>query len=101
MRSEVSPFFFSSPRAVILRPLDYPRAEQLMYLTTEFPELGLTRHPLSVQAYVEFRQITPSFAAVGAYRTMGGAYPTGEVNLTAGGRPLRVRPISLVAGRFV
>jgi len=88
---------FSIVNGVILRPLDYPRPEQLMYLTTEFPALGLTRNPLSVQEYLEFRQVNQSFAAVGAYRTMGGAYTTGEVNLTAGGRALRVRSISVDA----
>src|SRR5262245_60752388 len=88
---------FSIVNGVILRPLDYPRPEQLMYLTTEFPALGLTRNPLSVQEYLEFRRINQSFAAVGAYRTMGGAYTTGEVNLTAGGRALRVRSLSVDA----
>ena len=88
---------FSIVNGVILRPLDYPKPEQLMYLTTEFPALGLTRNPLSVQEHLEFRQINQSFAAVGAYRTMGGAYTTGEVNLTAGDRPLRVRSISVDA----
>jgi hypothetical protein len=39
---------FSIVNGVILRPLDYPRPEQLMYLTTAFPALGLTRNPLSV-----------------------------------------------------
>ena len=50
-----------------------------------------------MQEYLEFRQINQSFAAVGAYRTSGGAYTTGEVNLTAGDRPLRVRSISVDA----
>ena len=63
---------FSIVNGVILRPLDYPKPEQLMYLTTEFPALGLTRNPLSVQEHLEFRQINQSFAAVGAHRTMGG-----------------------------
>jgi hypothetical protein len=88
---------FSIVQGVILRPLDYHKPEQLMYLTTEFPALGLTRNALSVQEYLEFRQINQSFAAVGAYRTMGGAYTTGEVNLTTGNRPLRVRSISVDA----
>src|SRR5690242_17080458 len=89
---------FSIVNGVILRPLDHPKPAQLMFVTTEFPALGLTRNPLSVQEYLEFRQINQSFAAVGAYRTAGGAYTTGEVNLTAGGRPLRVRSISVDAG---
>src|SRR5687767_6330512 len=88
---------FSIVNGVILRPLDYPKPEQLMFLTTEFPALGLTGNPLSVQEYLEFRRINQSFAAIGAYRTMGGAYTTGEVNLTAGGRALRVRSISVDA----
>src|SRR5258707_12839807 len=36
-------------------------------------------------------------AAVGAYSTGRAAYTTGEVNLTAGDRPLRVRSISVDA----
>lgn len=88
---------FSIVNGVILRPLDLPKPGQLMDLTTEFPALGSTRNPLSVQEYLEFRQINRSFAAVGAYRTMGGAYTTGEVNLTAGDRPLRVRSVSVDA----
>lgn len=88
---------FSIVNGVILRPLDYPKPEQLMYLTTEFPVLRLTGSALSVPEYLEFRQINQSFASVGAYRTIGGAYTTGEVNLTAGDRPLRVRSISVDA----
>ena len=88
---------FSIVNGVILRPLDYPKPEQLMYLTTEFPVLGLTGNALSMQEYLEFRQINQSFAMVGAYRTIGGAYTTGEVNLMAGDRPLRVRSISVDA----
>ena len=42
---------FSIVNGVILRPLDFPKPAQLMYLTTEFPALGLTRNPLSVQEY--------------------------------------------------
>jgi hypothetical protein len=38
-----------------------------------------------------------SFSAVGAYSTGSAAYTTGEVNLTAGDRPLRVRSISVDA----
>ena len=57
---------FSIVNGVILRPLDYPKPEQLMYLTTEFPVLRLTGNALSVQEYLEFRQLTQSFAMVGA-----------------------------------
>jgi putative ABC transport system permease protein len=88
---------FSIVNGVILRPLDYPKPDQLIHLTTEFPALGLAGNPLSVSEYQEFRQINQSFATVGAYRNTGGAYTTGEVNLLAGDRPLRVRSISVDA----
>jgi hypothetical protein len=37
---------FSIVNGVILRPLDLPKPKQLMYLSTEFPALGLTGNPL-------------------------------------------------------
>ena len=88
---------FSIVNGVILRPLNYPSPEQLMYLTTEFPAPGSTGNALSVPEYLEFREINRSFAMVGAYRTTGGVYTTGEVNLMAGDRPLRVRSMSVDA----
>src|SRR5437588_69822 len=45
----------------------------------------------------DVRYTIRSFAEVGAYSTGGAAYTTGEVNLTAGDRPLRVRSISVDA----
>src|SRR6476646_7094178 len=88
---------FTLVRAVLLRPLDYPRPDQLMYLTAESPATGGTRNALSAPEYTEFRRMNRSFAAVGAYSTGGAAYTTGEVNLTAGDLPLRVRSISVDA----
>ncbi len=59
-----------------------------MYLTTQFPSLGFTEFWVSPPEYMEFREINRSFSAVGAYTT-------GEVNLTAGDRPMRVRSASV------
>src|SRR5687767_9538012 len=75
---------FSIVNGVILRPLAYPNPDQLMYLTTRFPAFGFDQFWVSPPEYFEFREINQSFAAVGAFTT-------GEVNLTAGDRPLRVR----------
>jgi putative ABC transport system permease protein len=75
---------FSLVNGVILRPLPYPNPEQLMYITTQFSGLGFLQFWVSPPEYREFRELNQSFAAVGAYTT-------GEVNLTAGDRPLRVR----------
>src|SRR5215510_13129077 len=86
---------FTIVHGALLRPLDYPKPDQLMYLTTEAPAIGSARNALSVPEYTEFRQMNQSFVAVGAYATGGAAYTTGEVNLTAGERPLRVRSISV------
>src|SRR5262245_44110928 len=75
---------FSIVNGVILRPLAYPKPDQLIFLTTQFPTLGFLQFWVSAPEYFEFRQINRSFSDVGAYTL-------GEVNLTAGDRPLRVR----------
>src|SRR5687768_1620461 len=79
---------FSIVNGVILRPLGYPKPDQLMYLTTRFPAFGFDQFWVSPPEYFEFREMNQSFAAVGAFTT-------GEVNLTAGDRPLRVRSASV------
>src|SRR5512145_1171561 len=79
---------FSIVNGVILRPLGYPKPEQLMYLTTQFPAFDLDQFWVPPPEYFEFRELNQSFSAVGAYTT-------GEVNLAAGDRPLRVRSASV------
>jgi predicted permease len=79
---------FSIVNGVILQPLAYPKPEQLMYLTTQFPGLGLMQFWVSAPEYLEFRELNRSFLAVGAFTT-------GEANLTAGDRPRRVRSASV------
>jgi predicted permease len=75
---------FSLVNSVILRPFPYPKPDQLMYLTTQFPTLGFLQFWVSPPEYMEFQEINQSFSNVGAFTT-------GEVNLTAGDRPMRVR----------
>jgi putative ABC transport system permease protein len=72
---------FSIVNGVLLRPLAYPRPEQLMYLTTNGPR---EEFPVSVAEYLEFQQFNRSFSDVGAFRA-------GEANLAAGDRAVRVR----------
>ncbi|HKE85268.1 MAG TPA: ABC transporter permease [Vicinamibacterales bacterium] len=79
---------FSIVNGVILRPLAYPKPDQLMYLTTQFPSFGFSQFWVSPPEYMEFREMNRSFAAVGAFTT-------GEANLTAGDRPLRVRTAAI------
>jgi predicted permease len=78
---------FTIVNDVILRPLGYPKPEQVMFLST-YNALFSTEFPVAPAEYFEFREINRSFADVGAFTT-------GEVNLTAGDRPLRVRAASV------
>ena len=88
---------FSILNVVILRPLGYPKPEQLMRLTAQFPVGTLRGFRLSTPEYVEFRQMNRSFSEVGAFAVGDGVAAggsggwAGAVNLTAGDRPLRAR----------
>jgi predicted permease len=84
---------FSIVNGVILRPLGYPKPEQLMFLTSRFPAQGFDEFWVSPPEFFEFREINQSFAAVGAYAT-------GEVNLVAGDRPRRVRSAAVTDDLF-
>src|SRR5687768_15841791 len=86
---------FSVVNGVILRPLDYPRPEQLMQVTSRYRDLPIRL--LSASEYHELRQMNRSFAVVGAYTAGGPGQMRGEVNLTAGDRPLRVRSMAVDA----
>jgi predicted permease len=77
---------FSIVNGVLLRRLDYPSPGQLMYVTTQYPLVGAGQFHVSAPEYLELREVTQSFAAIGAFSP--GA---GEVNLTAPGGARRVR----------
>jgi putative ABC transport system permease protein len=84
---------FSIVNAVLLRPLDYPRADQLMYVTTQYPLLGEGAFPLSAPEYLELREVNRSFAAIGAF-SVGLSVGAGEVNLTTADGARRVRNVN-------
>jgi predicted permease len=73
---------FSILNGVILRPLGYPKPDQLMFLSTR--ALGLDSFWVSPVEYFEFRELNQSFSNVGAFHV-------GEVNLFDGDQPRRVR----------
>jgi predicted permease len=81
---------FSIVNGVVLRPLSYPKPEQLMFMTSRFPGFGFDHFWVSPPEYFEFLELNQSFATVGAYST-------GEANLSAGDRPVRVRTASVDA----
>jgi predicted permease len=86
----VNTAIFSIVNGVLLRPLNYPRPGQLMYLSTQWPRLGFPEFPASVPEYLEFRQFNRSFSEVGAFRMS-------ESNLIAGDRALRIRSATVDA----
>ena len=86
----VNTAIFSIVSGVLLRPLDYPRPEQLMYVTTQFAEVGRPQFPLSAPEYLELREVNRSFAVMGAFST-----GQGEVNLTAPGAARHVRNVNV------
>jgi predicted permease len=87
---------FTIVNGAILRPLAYPRPQQLISISSEFPAFASVAS-LSAAEYQEFRTLNQSFEEVGAFGTGGGGFTTSEVNMTAGDRPLRVRSMSVDA----
>src|SRR5262249_27354159 len=69
---------FTIVHGALLRPLDYPKPYQLMYLTAESPAIGSARSALSAPEYIEFRQMNRSFAAGCASSTGGAGCATRE-----------------------
>jgi predicted permease len=74
---------FSVVNAVILRPLGYPQPEQLVYISSQFPQMGFDQFWVSPPEFLEFQERTHTFSVVGAFST-------GQANLTAPDRPRRV-----------
>jgi predicted permease len=74
---------FAVINSVVLKPLGYPQSEQLMFLTTRVPALGLDEFWVSPPEYLEFRELNRSMASVGAFRRI-------DANVTAGDGPRRV-----------
>ena len=74
---------FSVVNGVILKPLPYPDPARLVFITTQFPNLGFNQFWVSAPEFVEFRERNQSFEDVGAYRS-------GAVNLGTQDQPRRV-----------
>ena len=74
---------FSVVNGVLLKPLPYPRADRLQFISSTFPNLGFDRFWISVPEWSEFKERNRSFQAVGGYRE-------GSVNLGTPERPRRV-----------
>ena len=94
---------FSVVNGVLLRPLEYPDPDRLVFITSRFPQLGFDQFWVDTGEYVDFRNHNKSFASVGAYSVgaanLGGESPTRPVRAlvtpellpTLGVRPLSGR----------
>jgi putative ABC transport system permease protein len=58
---------FSVVNGVVLRPLPYPAPDRLMFITSQFPNLGFDQFWISAPEFVEFRDWNRSLDSVGAY----------------------------------
>src|SRR6266550_4377425 len=74
---------FSVVNAVILRPLGYPQPDRLVYISSQFPQMGFDQFWISPPEFLEFQERTKSFSVVGAFTS-------GQANLTAPDRPRRL-----------
>src|SRR5205809_2468511 len=71
---------FSVVNAVILRPLRYPQPDRLIYISSQFPQMGFDQFWVSPPEFMELQERTRAFLVVGAFAT-------GQANLTAPDRP--------------
>jgi predicted permease len=84
---------FSVVNAVILRPLGYPQPDRLVYISSQFPQMGFDQFWVSPPEFLEFQERTRAFSVVGAFAT-------GQANLTAPDRPRRVNSVQASAELF-
>src|SRR5262245_40980735 len=74
---------FSVLNAVILRPLAYPAPDELVHISSQFPNQGFSQFWISPPEFFELQERSRSFRAIGAFQI-------GQANLTAPDRPRRV-----------
>ena len=91
---------FSVVNAVVLRPLPYPQPEKLVYVTTQFPTLDFDQFWMSMPEYLEYREWSTSYDAVGGYTVgasnLGAEQPMRPIRATVTDglfEALRVTPI--------
>jgi predicted permease len=84
---------FTLVNGILLRPLPYPHAEQLVRVIQSFPEKGLDWWPLSQQNAASYKRDVTDFAHFAAY------YPRG-VTLTGDGAPERLLALHVTGDFF-
>jgi putative ABC transport system permease protein len=84
---------FSVINAVALKPLPYPGADRLVFITTQFPTLGFDKFWVSPPEYLELRERAKSYSDIAAYRSTA-------VNVSESTRPERVNALAVTANMF-
>lgn len=84
---------FSVVHGVMLRPLPYPRQDELVFVWTQFPEQNNPRFPVSSAEYLDYRAETKAFVDMGAFGT-------GGVTVMGDGAPERVTAVWTTASLF-
>src|SRR5438477_4432275 len=84
---------FSVVNAVILRPLRYPQPDRLIYISSQFPQMGFDQFWVSPPEFMELQERARAFSVVGAFAA-------GQANLTAPDRPRRVNAVQASADLF-
>ncbi len=84
---------FSVVNSVLLRPLPYARADQLVQVNDSLASAGFPQAGLTQMEFVRLRNESKSFAEVGSYQS-------GVLTLTGAGEPERVR-VTAVSDNFL
>jgi len=88
---------FSVVNTLLLRPLPFPHAEQLVWVAPPPTKCGLSCATYSTDAYDEFRQYSRSYQDVTGYFAFSGP---GNLALNLGGPPIPATSIDVIANFF-
>ncbi|HYN09957.1 MAG TPA: ABC transporter permease [Vicinamibacterales bacterium] len=95
---------FSVVNGVLLRPLGYPHADQLEYITSQFPNIGFNQFWVSMPEFVEFREHNRTFSSVGAYNVgaanLGTAQPSRPVRAVVTSELMPTLAVPPLRGRW-
>ncbi len=84
---------FTAVDAVLLHPLPYPDAGQLLLVTKNMPKFELFKSDASALDFVDYRDLSRSFSHMAAMET-------NSVNLTGDGEPVRVYGLKVSTSLF-
>ena len=88
---------FSVVRGVLLRPLPFPRAEEVVRVWHSNPSADMTKSQVSEPDFLEWKAATQRFASLAGYWYAAGASGT---NLTGTGTPERIEGAYITPGFF-